>query len=180
MNQKGLINIVLIILVVMLVSYVIYFILARRITSPILPIFKTSPSPTLQSTNSTNWDTNKEYFYYYVDEANVKRAIPIRFAGIKNGYPHFISQGSTKAEVLLTDEFIVKIKTGETREDLEILNRKYNVSIVVNMYGTKDQFILTVKNSPSSNALDMANFYQNQEIVEWAAPNFMQLSAGPN
>jgi len=124
--------------------------------------------------NRTNWDNNKEYFYYYFD-----KKIPLKFLGMKDGYPHFVTQDSTKAEVLLTDEFIVKIKSGATRENLEALNRKYNISIVKNIYGTSDEFVLTVKSDPNNNALDMANLYHNQTIIEWADPNFIQLSMRP-
>ncbi len=150
MNQKGFANIILVVVIVVLVGAGAYFVSTRQ--------------------SHTVWNNSKEYFYYFSDEK-----IPLKFLEIRDGHPYFMTQYSTKAGVLLTDDFIVKIKKGIVREDLEALNRKYNVSIVRNVAHTNDEFVLTVSGDSRNNALDMANLYHNETIVEWSEPNFIQI-----
>lgn len=165
MNKKTVITIMLIVFFVVLISVGTYFTLNRQTGLSIL-------------NSQTDWNHSKKYFYN-----SSKKQIPLKFVGIKyiesfnNNYPHFLL--STGAEVALTDELTVKIKPGTTRENLDTLNRKYNVSIVKNLYDTNDVFRLTVKNDPSNNALDMANLYYDQMIIEWTVPNFIHLSIQP-
>lgn len=149
-----------------------FFILNKTKIKQFLPSNET-PLPTSLMPND-NWNINKRYFYYYFDEK-----IPIQFVEMNGSFPSFMVQNASKAIVLLTDEFIVTIKPGTSQEDLETLNSKYDVSIVKKML-IADTFILTAKNNPNINALDMANFYHNQPIIKSSAPNFGQLSTGPN
>lgn len=186
MNQKRFTNIVLGIIIVITVSTVGYFTFVKKsglITnkSTSIPTSTSTllPPPPLSSHNVT-WDKSKEYFYYVKGDPDYEnKEIPLKFVGIKDGFPVFKGQNS-EGELLLSDEFITKFKKGTTQEEIRVLNNQYNVSIVKPMYGMDDQFVLTVKANPQINALNMANMYHNESIIEWAEPNFILLLPGPH
>ena len=184
MNQKGFVNIVIVIIgIIVLAGVVGYSIMNQQTPAPepiLLPTPSPTPAPTLTPTptvpsqgGAKHWNPNSEYFYYYN-----KEKIFMRFVGVESGRPVFMmldpKRNETGQKAFLTDQFIVNLKTGATREDLEALNHKYNVSTVKPMLYSDDEFVLTVKGNSEINALDMANAYHNEAIVEWAQPGLIR------
>ena len=98
--------------------------------------------------------------------------------GITRSAPAFVSPDSTNedSKILLLDEFIIHLKQGFSKSDLELLNKKYNVEFSTGDIFQVNSYILSTKNNPNSNALEMANIYSDEEIIEWSAPNFLHVN----
>lgn len=129
-----------------------------------------------KSSNQNVFQTDKSYFYYYSGQKN-----PLQFIGwnrhpeYKNELAAFVLLGKDPKgdRLLLTDEFIVKLKSNAGQNDLEALNQKNKVTIVRQMLGDSKSFLLSVKDNPNENALDMANRYHDEPVIEFAEPNFL-------
>ena len=86
--------------------------------------------------------------------------------------PVFVNKETLK-EVMITDQFIVKIRPGVSLDQLEELNRENNVQIVRQFYKAEDQFLLRIENPKERNVLEVSDIYQRSELIEWAQPNFL-------
>ena len=111
---------------------------------------------------------SKDYFYYYNNEK-----IFLNLIGERNGSLLFTARESGQ-KLILTDEFLVKLKHEVDAKQLELLNKKYNIQPVKNMLYTKDEFVLKVTPATKMNSLDMANIYNNEPIIQWSAPNWIR------
>lgn len=120
------------------------------------PIYK----PTIQL---LPWDSNKIYFYY--NENNYKDELKFLRLSV-NGEPVFQSSYEG-GELILGDKFYLKLKDKVTLQDLQKLNQKYNVILEEEQYGF---YIISVKNNSQTNALEVANAYHDELIIQWAMP----------
>ena len=146
MNQKKFINIAIIIGIVVITGITGYFILSQRVGEP-----------------TSGWDSSKPYFYY--DENNYKNNL--KFLRLSNdGEPVFLSSNEN-SELILGDSFYLKLESGAALQDLQNLNQKYNAVLEKEQDGL---YILTVKNNPLTNALEMANLYHDEQVIQWAMP----------
>ena len=103
-------------------------------------------------------------------------------AEVELTFPVYISKETGK-ELIIGNELIVKLKDGVTEEQLRQINAIHNVSIIRQLRGTSDQYILCINEPKRQNVLDVAEVYYNSKIVEWAEPNFiseLDLSLDPN
>lgn len=71
-----------------------------------------------------------------------------------------------------TDQFIVRLRKIEDKDKLEVLNIRYNVSIVQNV-GDDKCFLLQSNYGVKANALELSNDYYSEGIFEYAEPNFL-------
>ena len=132
--------------------------------------------------------SNKEYFYYYNNEkvflnlvgtckdndVYERTLLNMRKACDKNINLVFTPRDNPSAEMILTDEFIVKLKEGIDEKHLELLNQKYKVEKVKNIEGTNDEFVLKVTPATKMNALEISNIYHEEPIIQWSEPNWIR------
>jgi hypothetical protein len=78
------------------------------------------------------------------------------------------------AELILTDEFIVKFDLNISETEIESFNALNNID-VVRKEKWADWYVLRVKNPKNTNALKMANLYYENPITEFAVPNFIRI-----
>lgn len=76
------------------------------------------------------------------------------------------------AEVIITDEFIVKFKPSVSKEEIDTFNELHDVEIVRKERWT-DRYTLKVKNTANFNTIKMANIYYEDPITVFATPNFI-------
>jgi len=74
----------------------------------------------------------------------------------------------------LTDEFIVKLKTGTSFEQLQNLVEEKNCSIVKENQFVKNQFLISVSKTSILNSLQLANFFYETGLFEFSEPNFFR------
>ena len=74
----------------------------------------------------------------------------------------------TGLELGITDEFLVKFKPNISKKEIEKIHQKFNVKIVKS---TKIYQLLKV--DTNSNALDIANAYQESGLTRFSQPNFI-------
>ncbi len=74
----------------------------------------------------------------------------------------------------LTDEFIVKLKTGTTLEQLQNLAEERNCSIVKENQFVENQFLISVSKTSSLNSLQLANLFYETGLFEFSEPNFFR------
>ena len=113
--------------------------------------------------------SSKEYFYYYNNEK-----VFLNFVGERDGNLVFTPKNNPSGEMLLTKEFIVKLKEGIDIKQLESLNQKYKVEKVKNIEGNNDEFVLKVTPATKMNALEISNIYHEEPIIQWSQPNWIQ------
>lgn len=77
------------------------------------------------------------------------------------------------AELILTDEFIVKFKPGVSEEEIEVFNTLNNVEIL-GQPEWPGRYILRVKDPTNMNTLKIANLYYENPITEYSVPNFIR------
>ena len=112
--------------------------------------------------------TSKEYFYY-----NGNEKISLNYVGTVNDSLVFEDKSSGQ-KLTLGDTFIVQLKEGSTKEELDILNERYKVQISRNVLYAENQFILKVTPESGMSSLEMANRYHAESIIEWSQPNFLR------
>lgn len=74
----------------------------------------------------------------------------------------------------ITDEFIVKLKTGTLFEQLQNLVKEKNCSIVNENQFVKNQFLISVSKTSSLNSLQLSNFFYETGLFEFSEPNFFR------
>jgi subtilisin family serine protease len=77
------------------------------------------------------------------------------------------------AELILTDEFIVKFAPSVSQAEIEAFNESHNVEIVRKPSWTQ-RYTLRVKEPNNISALEMANVYYESPITKFALPNFIR------
>lgn len=173
MDQKGFINIIMVIGIIILVGTIGYFVLNQQMftsvppqspnPTPIPTPIPTSTSTPKPATQLLPWDPNKIYFYY--NENNYKDELKFLRLGV-GGEPIFRSSYQN-GELMLGNKFYLKLKDNATLQDLQKLNQKYNIILEKEQYGF---YIISVKNNLQTNALEMANAYHDEPIIQWAMP----------
>lgn len=89
----------------------------------------------------------------------------------------------TGTRMLPTDEIVVKLKTGGTREELAGVADTLGLTIVRTMWRTPDEFILRLNEPKTANPLEKSRALYETGRFEWAEPNFIReykKSAAPN
>jgi subtilisin family serine protease len=74
----------------------------------------------------------------------------------------------------LSDEFIVKLKTGTTLGQLQNLAAINNCSIVKENSFVPNQFLVSVSKTSALNSLQLANIFYETGLFEFAEPNFFR------
>lgn len=89
--------------------------------------------------------------------------------------PLLVFETEDNTSMILTEEFIVKFKPEITQEKIEEFNKKNNVDIVAENEWEQNSYLLTVVDGKEDDALEMANKYQQNNMVVHAHPNFTRL-----
>jgi hypothetical protein len=74
---------------------------------------------------------------------------------------------NTGLEMLITDEFVVKFKKGIDSNQQKAIHEKHGANIIK----VADTYLL-MRVPRNVSALDIANQYQESDLVEFAHPNF--------
>ncbi|MFN8456518.1 MAG: hypothetical protein U0401_17920 [Anaerolineae bacterium] len=75
--------------------------------------------------------------------------------------------------LILTDEFIVQFKEGVAQAQIDTLNSAYKVEIVSQLDWLPNSYVLRITPTTEKSVLELANLYHQNELVEWAEPNFV-------
>lgn len=76
---------------------------------------------------------------------------------------------------ILTQQFIAQFPATATPQARASFNQANNVTVVRQLQGLPDTYLLEVAVSTGKTALEMANFYHESGMVVYAEPNFLQL-----
>ncbi len=77
----------------------------------------------------------------------------------------------------ITDEFLVKIKDGTSRAQLQELAEKYSCTVSErDWFGGGVAFVISVTKASGLNAIGMANLFYETGLFESAAPNFFRFN----
>ncbi len=79
----------------------------------------------------------------------------------------------TRKRLLPTDEIIVRLRLGGTREELDELAASFGLEVVEPMWHTQDEFVLRLLDG-AADQLAMARALHESGAFEWAEPNFIQ------
>ena len=77
------------------------------------------------------------------------------------------------AELIVTDEFIVKFRPSATEDDINSFNELHNVEIVRKPEWT-ERYTLRVKDPKNTGTVEMANLYYENPITVFSMPNFIR------
>jgi len=77
------------------------------------------------------------------------------------------------AELMVTDEFIVKFDPSATEQEIESFNAINNVEIA-RKEKWADWYVLRVKDPKNMNTLKMSNLYYESPLTEFSVPNFVR------
>lgn len=80
----------------------------------------------------------------------------------------------TGTHLFLTDEIVIKMKSGLQVRDVIDAFPAFGLAIVQTMWGTEDEYLVRVQNPKAVNPLAVANSLVESGLVEWAEPNFLQ------
>jgi len=101
------------------------------------------------------------------------------FDEIRYSIPVFLPPQQPHLELVLFDEFITRFHLDVTKEQIKALNLKNDVAIVSESPSRHNRFLLRVLNPKSISSLDMANSYHENDLTQYAGPNFMSLGGWP-
>jgi subtilisin family serine protease len=131
-----------------------------------LPVLKITLLPLRQA-------VTEETIIQTINSLNVKAEI--EFA---NPVFHF-----PDADLIPTDEFIVKFRPSVSEEEINAFNTINNVEIA-RKENWADWYVLRVKDPRNMNTLEMANLYYESPLTEFSVPNFIRrlepMSVTPN
>jgi hypothetical protein len=96
---------------------------------------------------------------------------------VKYSAPVFEFQNT---KLILTDEFVVRFKPDITEENIQLLNNESGVSVVSRSPYRHNRYVLRVTNPKDRNALEIANIYNENPQVKYAAPSFLVLGGYGN
>ncbi len=119
-----------------------------------------------------------------LDRAGVRqRARAVRDAVGQGARAALVLRASpTGAPFFLTDEFIVQFNPDVSRTAIDALNAQNGVGIVTANRYVLNQFVLRVPVTSQTDALEMANRYEEHALTRYAHPNFVtivELRGGP-
>jgi hypothetical protein len=80
----------------------------------------------------------------------------------------------TATRLFLTDEIVVKLKPGRRLEDLVHAYGASPVTVVQQVRGTVDEYVLRLQEPKTTHPLAVANAFVDSGMVEWATPNVVQ------
>ncbi len=75
----------------------------------------------------------------------------------------------------ITDRFIVKLKSPSDYYDLQTLASKTNTTIIEQNQFDRSKYVLSADKTSKGNAIEMANFYFETAIFEYAEPEFFRI-----
>jgi len=88
-----------------------------------------------------------------------------------------VTPPEAEAPMLVTDRFIVQLRGGASRSDLEALNRDHAVRILMENPLLQGQFLLTATPDSRLDALALSNRYEEHgRFVEYAHPDFIKVT----
>lgn len=99
--------------------------------------------------------------------SRLEKARPIEFIS----YVYIDKETSSKR--IVTNEFIVKLRNGATREQLMDFNKKNRVKVVQLLPQTQGQYLLSLSTPKKLGTLRVANQYAENKWIEWSQPNFL-------
>jgi subtilisin family serine protease len=79
------------------------------------------------------------------------------------------------AQMLVTDEFIASFPADLSRSEIDAINSSHRVEMVEPILGQNNTFVLRIAAGADSNAISMANLYQESGVATDAAPNFARI-----
>jgi subtilisin family serine protease len=104
-----------------------------------------------------------------VQGINAMRAAPSSFQEVN---PVFQADD---VELIPTDQFIATFPSGKSLDEINALDASLGTEIVEPVSGQENSYILKVLPEAGSDALSMANYYQESGTALAAAPNFVRL-----
>jgi subtilisin family serine protease len=128
---------------------------ARHIPTPELTLLPVQAGTTVQSLTQS---------------INAMRATPSSFQAVN---PVFQMDD---VEMVPTDQFIATFPAEKSLEEINALNASLGAEIVEPLLGQENTFVLKVLPAAGSDALAMANFYQESGAALNAAPNFVRIT----
>ena len=75
----------------------------------------------------------------------------------------------------IQDEFVVKLKSGDSYSELKFMAQSTGATILRNDPYSPDIYVLQTAKDSDGNALEMANYFHETGLFEWAEPNFLLL-----
>jgi subtilisin family serine protease len=79
----------------------------------------------------------------------------------------------TGLRMVLTDELAVRFKPGVTDQQVQALNAQFGVEPIEQKLYAPNQWLMRVIDPTPERTLTVANAYHENELVEWAEPNFI-------
>ncbi len=128
---------------------------ARHIPSPELTLLPVQAGTTVQS---------------LIQNINAMRATPSSFQAVN---PVFQMDD---VEMVSTDQFIATFPVEKSLEEINALNASLGAEVVEPLLGQENTFVLKVLPGSGSDALAMANMYQESGAALSAAPNFVRIT----
>lgn len=96
-----------------------------------------------------------------------------RSPDVKYAFPVFVHPKNGEIAAL-TDELIVKLHSSAELSELISTAGKDKVTLVKQVWGTNDEYILRVKEPKLTSPLEVANRLAASDQVTWASPNILQ------
>lgn len=107
-------------------------------------------------------DQKAQFDNFLQDQSEVEKITPVFTAG-KEQYL-----------MILIDEFIVQFQGDVTQDQIGAFNQQNGAEVVEQDLYEENQFILRVTPGTGRNALELANYYHENNLTLWAAPNFLR------
>jgi thermitase len=93
---------------------------------------------------------------------------------VEGSIPVFQMPGGEPDEVMiLIPQIRVQFKPDASEADIEKLNKKYGVEVVAKDDLGPNSYLLRLTSKAKQDALDLANLYHENELVEYAEPDFV-------
>ncbi|MFA4937234.1 MAG: hypothetical protein WC575_03040 [Patescibacteria group bacterium] len=121
---------------------------------------------------------NEERGFFWMEfSANIEREYALQelqqYVNIVRLIPAFL-RTNPRGEItkfIMTDEFHVKFHPNVTKNEVEEMNKNYDVEILsVSKY---NEYLLRVTESSKYTTLELANIYYDSELTVWSLPNFL-------
>lgn len=122
-----------------------------------------------ESPESAGLDLGNGIFLFHVSPHKALKAAPV--PEIEGSVLLRVFDADDDTPMILTQEFVAQFKPEVSRVEIDELNQKNGVTIVRENQGEKNSFLLSV----DSDSLEMANKYQESELVIYSHPNFTRL-----
>ncbi|MGD2076741.1 MAG: S8 family serine peptidase [Chloroflexota bacterium] len=87
---------------------------------------------------------------------------------------HTFRDPADDIHLVLMDEIIVRFKKGISQEQIEALNEALGMEIIAQNEYVPNQYLLRVGDPTAERTMALANDIHQNELVEWAVPNFVR------